>query len=93
MDKKEAKDILTKELTSYRKRSYKELLYLLNNQDTAQVRGLSGNLYQLEFEAVWDNKIGGNLRVIGSIDDGGISAFIPLTEDFILSPDDSFIGE
>ena len=35
----------------------------------------------------------GHLRVLGSIDDGGIRAFFPLTDSFIMAPDGSFIGE
>ena len=27
------------------------------------------------------------------VDDGGLRAFVPLTEDFIMAPDGSFIGE
>jgi hypothetical protein len=30
---------------------------------------------------------------MGSIDDGGLSAFSPLTDDFIITPDGGFIGE
>ena len=93
MDKEEAKDILTKELEAYRKQSYEDLLRLINTQDTKEVTGHSGTVYQLEFQAVWDGKKDGNLRVIGAIDDGGLRAFIPLTEDFILTPDGSFVGE
>ena len=42
---------------------------------------------------MWDGKKDGNLRIIGAIDDGGLRAFIRLTEDFILTPDGSFVGE
>ena len=62
-------------------------------QDTKEVTGHSGTVYQLEFQAVWDGKKDGNLRIIGAIDDGGLRAFIRLTEDFILTPDGSFVGE
>ncbi|MFZ3089907.1 MAG: hypothetical protein WA240_04700 [Nitrospirota bacterium] len=87
MDRKEAKTILAKELGGYRKRLYKELLYLLKTQDVREVNGPSGKTYQLEFQAVWDDCEGGNLRVIGAIDDGGLRAFIPMTDDFIITPD------
>lgn len=93
MDRNEAKAILAQELAAYRNRSYGELLYLLETQDTREVKGASGKIYQIEIQAVWDDKKGGNLRVMGAIDDGGIRAFVPLTDDFIISQDDSFIGE
>ena len=93
VDKEKAKDILTKELEAYRKQSYEDLLRLINTQDTQEVTGHSGTVYQLEFQAVWDGKKDGNLRIIGAIDDGGLRAFTPLTEGFIIAQDGSFIGE
>jgi hypothetical protein len=43
---------------------------------------------------MWDSHPGGNLRVMAGIDDGGfISAFAPLTDDFILSPSGEFLDE
>jgi hypothetical protein len=36
----------------------------------------------------------GVVRVVGCIDDGHLpSAFRPLTDDFIMTPDGSFVGE
>jgi hypothetical protein len=52
MDKKEAKDILAKELELYRKRSYADLLHLLNTQNRVEVTGQSGTVCQLEFHTV-----------------------------------------
>jgi len=93
MDKREAKEILAHKLKVYRKRSYDDLLYLLYTQDTEEIKASSGVVYQLEFQAVWDDKEGGNLRVMGAIDDGGFRAFVPLSDDFIIAPDGSFVGE
>jgi hypothetical protein len=42
---------------------------------------------------LWDDRAGGNIRVIASIDDGGLHAFAPLTDSFIKAPDGSFVGE
>jgi len=39
----------------------------------------SGDEYQIVLNIRWDRKPGGLIRIIGSIDDAGISAFIPLT--------------
>jgi len=93
MNKKEAKDFLIKFLDEYRAKSYSDLQYLLNTQDTLEVSADSGGKYQVEIQAVWDDKNGGNLRVIGAIDDGGLRAFVPLTDDFIISPAGEFIDE
>ena len=91
MDKEEAKTILSTELDNYKKLSYSDLLYLLDTQDTKEVQSFSGVIYQLEFQVIWDDKKGGNLRVMGAIDDGRLRSLFPLTNDFILSPDGSFV--
>jgi hypothetical protein len=69
------------------------LLYLLDTKDTEEIKASSGVVYQLEFQAMRDDKKGGNLRIMGAIDDGGFRAFVPLTADFILAPECSFVGE
>ena len=93
MNKEEAKSVLAKLFAEYAARHYNELRYLLDTQDTSEVSTKSGKKYQLEFQAVWDDKKGGNLRVIGSIDDGGIKSFAPITYDFVMTPDGEFVGD
>ncbi len=93
MDKREAKAILAGQLNEYRRRSHVELQALIESQETLEVTGELGTCYQLEFLAVWDSKPNGNLRVFGHIDDGGVRAFFPLSDDFIIAPDGSFVGE
>ena len=57
-------------------------------------QGANSAEYQLEIEIMWDGRPGGNVRVIGSIDDdGGWRAFSALTRSFIKAPDESFVGE
>jgi hypothetical protein len=93
MNKEEAELVLAKLLSEYSEKCYNELQYLLSTQDTSEVSTKSGNKYQLEFQAVWDDKKGGNLRVIGSIDDGGIKSFAPITYDFVITSDGEFVGD
>lgn len=93
MDKTEAKKILTAQLEQYRKRSHSELTQLINEPETLTVTGDSGTKYGLEIEALWDHEPGKDLRVIGSIDDGGWHALSPLSDDFIMRSDGSFVGE
>ena len=57
------------------------------------ISGESGTKYQIEIQACWDDKPFNNVRIIGSIDDGGIRALSPITDDFIISPSGEFIGE
>ena len=94
MNKNEARAVLKAELEKYRKRSYESLTELLDQLDAYEVQGPSGVTYQLEIQAVWDGEPNSHLRVMGGIDDGGLrSAFSPLTEDFILTPEGDFVVE
>jgi hypothetical protein len=65
----------------------------LDNAERCEVRGESGVTYQTEIQGVWDDGKPGNLRILGSVDDGGWRAFSPLGDDFIIAPDGSFVGE
>ena len=93
VDTPEARSLLRKELEALRSLSYAELADRLDKPATHELRGESGVTYQLEFQVFWDHRPGGNLRVRGSIDDRGLRSLLPLTEDFIVAPDGSFVGE
>jgi hypothetical protein len=94
MDKVEAKALLAGEIEKLRARPYSELVErLLDKQETFEVIGASGVRYHIELQGFWDEEQAGNLRVLGAIDDGGWHAFVPLTDDFILAPGGSFVGE
>lgn len=93
MDKTEARKILAEQLEQYRKRSHSELTQLIDQPETLTVMGVSGTKYELEFQAFWDDKPGQDVRVTGSIDDGGWRAVSPLSDDFIMRNDGSFVGE
>lgn len=49
--------------------------------------------WQLEVVVSWDDEPDGNVRVVASIDDGGLRAFVPMSEDFIESPSGELVGE
>ena len=92
VDKAEARQLLAAKIAELRRHSYSDLLRFIEPEGL-EVTGPSGATYQLEVEAFWDDKRSKHLRVLASIDDGGWSAFHPLTDDFIIAPDGSFIGE
>jgi hypothetical protein len=70
------------------------LLRWLDAPETTEVIGPSGQGYQIETESFWDNGARNRaLRVAVSIDDYGWRAFFPLTDSFIKTPDDQFVGE
>lgn len=89
MDKKEAKYLLQKTIEQFMQCSYKELQASMGNTHTFQVDGESGVQYQIEIEVFWDGKIGQDIRVAGAIDDGGWQAFLPLSDSFIVRPDET----
>jgi hypothetical protein len=93
MDNREATALLRDHLAAYRRRSYHDLVALLDMPQVAELRGPSGATYQLEVMVHWDDRPGGALRVLGSVDNGGWRALKPLTDDFILAPNGTFVGE
>ena len=94
MDKQEARSLLTEQLATYRARAYADLVAMIGQDDCVEIPSPSGPRYQVEFGVLWDDKPGGNVRVILSIDDGTFrAAFSPLTDSFIKAPDGAFIDE
>ena len=95
MNKIEAKSILDAELAKFRAKSFADLVKLIEEPVTFEITAPSGTWYQLEFDATWDDPDKPNdvLRVFGSIDDGGIRAYSPLSDDFLITPTGEFVGE
>lgn len=96
MDRDEALAIANERLEMLRQQSYQELQRLMTDPEVDQVIGPSGTRYFLEWQAVWDHKKGGDLRVIVDITDKEMRPFRiirPLTIGFIIAPDGSFVGE
>jgi hypothetical protein len=94
MNKREASELLSRELGNWRHRSYSRLASRVDAEPhVARVLGPSGASYQLEVQVIWDVSPGGNLRVLGAIDDGGIRALFPMTDGFLMAPDGAFVGE
>jgi hypothetical protein len=78
-------------LARFSQRSYSELVPLVESShvEDFEARGASGTMYHVEVQFFWDDKPRGVVRVVGSIDDGGIRAFVPLTQTFLVSGPDS----
>ncbi|HEY7220129.1 MAG TPA: hypothetical protein VH985_17215 [Candidatus Binatia bacterium] len=65
---------------------------MIGHDEVKTVIGKSGANYQIELADVfWDSRPGKNLRIMGSIDDRGWRAFLPLTESLIMKPDGALI--
>lgn len=90
MDTAEARRLLTAELARYRDRSHDELVPLLGRIEAFERRAPSGQSYQLEIQAFWEDGPGGPIRVLGAIStDTGWRSIAPLNETFLRAPDGS----
>ena len=72
---------------------YQTLAKMIDRTLTAKESGPDGVMYQIEVQAFWDDKKGGDIRVMVKVDGGEVSAFRPLADSFIVAPDGSFVGE
>ena len=87
MSDEEAKGVLRAEFLKLRALGYPDLVErLAGRQESSEVVGLSGTAYHVEFEGFWDDDEHTDLRVVASIDDGGLRAFLPFTDSFTIGP-------
>jgi len=89
-DKKEAQEILDREVQRFRKMNYQECLQMVE-KDSAYNELISsdrGTQYQIDVQLIWDKCINGPIRVIASIDDGRLRAYRPLSVSFVVDPMD-----
>jgi hypothetical protein len=94
MDRARAEEILSAVLDEYRLMSYAELTQLIRSGPAVElVTTPGGDQYQIELQVFWDDSTGGNVRVLGSIDDGGLRALFTLTDDFIMNSSGELVGE
>lgn len=82
-------------MTDLRTESYPALVaQYIGETGVRDLVGASGAEYCVEIQGVWDNGKPGDLRILVGIDDGGFrAAFRPMSDDFIMAPDGTFVGE
>ena len=68
-----------------------KLVELISRPEVKSISTESGVNYQIELNVFWDSQPEKDLRIMGSIDDGGWQAFLPLTESLIMKPDRTLI--
>ena len=89
MNREEALRLLDAHLDRYRQLCYAELAAKIGHEEFPAVVGPSGTEYQIEIQICWDSRPNGDIRVMGSIDDGTFrGAFKPVCEDLIVRPDE-----
>ena len=91
----EAERLLAEVMAGLRTESYPALVaQYIGETGVRDLVGASGVEYCVEIQGVWDNGKPGDLRILVGIDDGYLrSALRPLTDDFVMAPDGSFVGE
>ena len=93
MDTVAAQKVLDKWVAKLRTEPYRELASRVGSVTTDEVARDAERSWQLEVQVSWDDEPNGNVRVMVSIDDGGLRAFVPMTYDFVKSPSGEFVGE
>jgi hypothetical protein len=93
LDTVAAQKVLDKWVAKLRLVPYRELASRVGSVTTDDVARDGERSWQLEVQVLWDDEPNGNVRVMVSIDDGGLRAFVPMTNDFIKAPSGEFIGE
>ena len=93
MDEDVAYVLIDAELRRLLELPYSEISNLVGAPEMKQVVGEDGISYQLEVEAIWDINGVDDIRVIVSVDDGGWRALKPLTQDFVMRADGSYVDE
>ena len=93
MDKNEAKAIAESELESYRAMPYELIAAKIGYPESFERQSSDGHSYQVEFHCFYDDSYDRNIRVICNVSYSGWTYFSPVSDDFIIAPDGSFIGE
>ena len=86
MDNEEALSLLKDFLDEVEAAGYNALSKRVGENGAFEVEGASGKKYQIEYDILWDHEPDGAIRIIGSVDDGGLRAFAPLTESRRVTP-------
>jgi hypothetical protein len=89
MNTQEAREILSEVMREYRQKDYS---YWENSIPESPLviskTGESGVDYQIEIIIVRDAPKSRTIRVAFGIDDGGWRAFVPMTDDFLVEPEE-----
>jgi hypothetical protein len=93
LDTRAAQKVLDKWVAKLRSVPYRELASRVGSVTTDDVARDGERSWQVEVQVAWEDEPDGNVRVTVSIDDGGLRAFVPLTNDFVKAPSGEFIGE
>jgi hypothetical protein len=83
MHNQEAMSVLNAKLDEFRALDFAELERQIGEAFHYQMTGPSGVEYQVEIQLLWEQAASDVILVMGSVDDGGLRAFAPLTTSFV----------
>ena len=87
MDKREALSLLKDFLDRLERPGHDALSARVGENESLEITGPSGRTYRIEYDLLWDHRpSNGDSRIIGSMDDGDLRAFTPLTDSRLVSP-------
>ena len=87
-DKGEARRELARVVKEHDGQGYTYWARLIGQRKPIEFTSGSGIWYQGSVEPVWDDRPGGRIRILISLDDGGVGAFHPLTDSLLVEPQD-----
>jgi len=93
MNRTKALSILRAEAAKYAGRRYNDLIHLIDNSINEPVLGPDGVEYQIEAGAVWDDMPNGQLRLFFSVDNGGFSAYFPVSRTSLIAIGQVYDGQ
>ena len=93
VDKHKAAEVAGEELSSYRALSYDELVSKIGYAESFERISETGEPYQIEVDFHFDDSKEQNIRVVAMVSYSWWTDFSPVSSDFIMAPDGSFVGE
>jgi len=91
-NKTEAKAELLRLVHEHEGRTYEHWVEHIDQRQHWEFNGAAGNWYQASLLALWDDRPGGAVRVLISLDDGGVGAYHPMTDSLLIWPPEPTTG-
>jgi len=85
MNREKSSAIADRAIAKLRKSSYEECCRLIDNGSVQTVNEEDGGIYEIETQAFWDDAKRTNIRVMVLVSCGGLTDFLPLSREFIVS--------
>ena len=95
MDRQEAGELAERVLHELRAGPYDALVSrFLDRSEWTRATAPSGRRYDVQTSAFWDDEAERHVRVMVAVSDRSRWGFVrPVTDDFIIAPDGTFVGE